>query len=196
MGANLWIMPILFIDNYDSFTYNLLQILEENSDMEISLLKNDRLREVDIERADAILVSPGPGIPKDIPHVRKMLEKYICQKKVLGICLGHQLIFEVFGGRLRHSGRIMHGESSPMEVTNRESDMFQGISSPFQGGRYHSWVCDEKTLPGDMCITAVDDRGNIMAIAHKEYKLRGLQFHPESIMTPDGIQMIRNWLDL
>lgn len=187
-------MKILVIDNYDSFTYNLVHIIRElGYDMRIVL--NDQIDLDQVEEYDHILLSPGPGLPKDAGLMPQLLQKYTSSKNILGVCLGHQAIGEAFGSRLFNLEKVYHGIVTPIQVLE-EDQLFDGLPKAFQVCRYHSWVIDKESISSDLLITSVAENGNIMSIKHKSFNVRGVQFHPESIMTEHGMQLIKNWLSL
>jgi len=187
---------ILVIDNYDSFTYNLVHILRElGLDKQMRIVRNDKFEIEEVEAYDNILLSPGPGVPKDGGHMPKVITKYASEKNILGVCLGHQAIGEAFGSSLYNLPQVYHGMVTPIEVVE-EDRLFSGIPSSFNVCRYHSWVIDKESVSPDLVITSVAENGNIMSVKHKEYNVRGVQFHPESIMTEHGIQLMKNWIEL
>lgn len=188
-------MKTLVIDNYDSFTYNLVQILEELTGDHIPVCRNDQLP-ADLDYYERLVLSPGPGVPDQAGQLKAVIEQYADSKKILGVCLGHQAIGEVFGAKLRNLDRVYHGVATDMLVSDPEEVLFKGIGKRFQAGRYHSWVIDKATLPSDLEVTAVDEKGEIMALSHREYPVKGVQFHPESILSPSGRQLIQNFLHL
>lgn len=185
-------MKILIIDNYDSFTYNIVDALRTLGTVP-DVVRNDRLDLDAIEDYDKIIISPGPGIPSEAGQLPQFLERYATRKPILGICLGHQALGEYFGAQLRNLSEVYHGVSSPVEIV-ADDYMFEGIDSGTQVGRYHSWVVDSEGLPESLEVTATSADGAIMAMRHRDYDVRGLQFHPESIMTPQGARMLDNWL--
>lgn len=187
-------MKILVLDNYDSFTYNLVYIIRElgyGGIMEI--YRNDKINLDDVGVYDKILLSPGPGIPSEAGIMPELLKTYSPTKDILGICLGHQAIGEAFGGTLINLSEVVHGLAS--EVNVREDLIFKGLPENFKIGRYHSWVINEQTLSPDLEITARTPDGQIMGVRHSKYKVRGLQFHPESVLTEHGVVMMKNWLE-
>ncbi|MFT5640157.1 MAG: anthranilate synthase component 2 [Cyclobacteriaceae bacterium] len=187
-------MKILVLDNYDSFTYNLVHIIRElGFAEELDVFRNDKISINDVGSYDHILLSPGPGLPKDAGIMPELLKKYASTKNILGVCLGHQAIAESFGGDLYNLTSVFHGIATKNILTN-EDPFFTNIPKEFQVCRYHSWAVKGENLPEELSITAVDESGSIMAIRHKEFNVRGVQFHPESIMTEHGKQMIKNWL--
>jgi len=189
-------MKIVLIDNYDSFTHILAQYLKEQDGVKITILQNDTFELPELNYFDKIVISPGPGIPSSAGNIIQVVRHFSGEKSVLGICLGLQAIYESFGGSLINLPTVQHGVTSMVEVIERLEPLFQGIESPFKAGRYHSWVCDPGTLPDCLRITAVDQQGTVMACRHKIHPTFGMQFHPESILTPDGKQMIKNFVKL
>lgn len=189
-------MKLLIFDNYDSFTYNIVHAVRELG-VEPDVIRNDRLLLPDVDRYDRIIVSPGPGIPSEAGILVPMLERYATSgKPILGICLGHQAIGQRFGARLRNLPEVYHGVRTPVNVTVDDEYLFDGLGRRFDVGRYHSWVVDRDGFPcGELEVTATDDAGMIMAMRHRRYDVRGVQFHPESILTPDGMTIISNWLN-
>ncbi|MVN20190.1 anthranilate synthase component II [Mucilaginibacter arboris] len=185
---------ILIIDNYDSFTYNLVHLVNELG-LECEVWRNDQFKLEDVAAFDKIILSPGPGIPSEAGLLLKVIETYAPTKSMFGVCLGQQAIAEVFGGELYNLNRPMHGLSTPIKVTDIEEKLFSGLPETFNVGRYHSWVVSEKGLPEEILITAIDEKDNsIMALRHKKYDVRGVQFHPESVLTEHGKKMMHNWL--
>lgn len=187
-------MKILVIDNYDSFTYNLVQYIEEILDQGITVVRNDEISLLDVENYDTIILSPGPGLPADAGIMPDLIKKYASTKNILGICLGHQAIGEAFGASLKNLSKVFHGIQSPISITASDEPIFQKMPSTVEVGRYHSWVINKNTLSEELEILAHDEDGEIQAIRHKTYNVRGLQFHPESIMTEQGRQMLSNFL--
>ena len=186
---------VLVIDNYDSFTYNLVHAVENILGQEITVWRNDQIDYDTIESFDYIILSPGPGIPEEAGDLKKIIGTYGTKKKMLGVCLGHQAIGEVFGAELQNLDKVYHGVQTKMMRTG-ESVLLEGLKEDFDGGRYHSWVIKKGTLPDDFAITSVDDQGEIMSMKHKEHDIYSVQFHPESILTPDGIQILENFLSV
>ncbi|WP_164111073.1 MULTISPECIES: anthranilate synthase component II [Sphingobacterium] len=184
---------ILVIDNYDSFTYNLVHLLQELG-VDYEVVRNDKFNLDYIDQFENILLSPGPGIPEEAGLLMDVIRTYASKKRILGICLGQQAIAEVFGGKLFNMSRPLHGIASSIIITDKDEKLFQGFPEESKIGRYHSWAVDEKSLPDVLKITAIDENGIIMAIAHKQYDVRGMQFHPESILTDNGKKLIENWL--
>jgi len=187
-------MKILLLDNYDSFTFNLLQLLREAGVKDLTIVKNDQLSLEAAEKYDAFVISPGPGLPIDSGITCELIRRYAGEKKILGVCLGMQAIAEVFGGKLVQPGHVLHGETVQVEPSIPLDPLFSEMESGFDAGLYHSWAVEEKSLPDCLQLTAQDSRGVIMALRHKEFDICGVQFHPESIMTPMGGKMIGNWL--
>lgn len=188
-------MKILVLDNYDSFTYNLVQYIQEILGKKIDVIRNDKIDLDDIENYETIILSPGPGLPKDAGIMPALIQRYAASKNILGVCLGHQAIGEAFGGELHNLSKVYHGVDTPMYVLDEQEVLFQNIPKVFIAGRYHSWVVKKEELPDCLEVTAVDSEGVVMAFRHKDYNVRGVQFHPESVMTPDGKQMLRNFLE-
>lgn len=188
-------MKILVLDNYDSFTYNLVHYLEKVSDSEIEVHRNNKITLDEIEQFDKILLSPGPGIPSEAGILLDVIRTFSPAKSILGVCLGQQAIAEVFGGSLFNLAEVFHGVSTPVEIVGDDL-FFKNIPKKLNVGRYHSWAVNKKDLPEQLEITALDEHGNIMALKHKMYDVRGVQFHPESVLTEHGLQMIKNWVDL
>lgn len=185
-------MKIAMIDNYDSFTYNLVHLVRELG-AEITVFRNDQFELSDLEDFDKIMLSPGPGIPSEAGLLLKVIETYAGMKPILGICLGEQAIGEFFGGTLVNLSDVFHGVQTPAHVV-ADDYIFKGLHRDILVGRYHSWVVDADSLPECLEATCTSDEGQVMALRHKEYDIRGIQFHPESVLTPDGKKMIMNWL--
>ncbi len=186
-------MKILVFDNYDSFTYNLVHAVKKLGYDDVEVHRNDKITLGDIARFDKIILSPGPGIPSESGILLDVIRTYAPSKSILGVCLGEQAIAEAFGGTLINLSEVHHGISSMVDVLEKDV-LFDGLPKRLEVGRYHSWAAEKATLPECLTITAVDEEGMIMALAHKEYDVRGVQFHPESVLTPDGEQMLKNWL--
>ncbi|WP_234736276.1 anthranilate synthase component II [Tellurirhabdus bombi] len=187
-------MKVLVIDNYDSFTYNLVYLLRELG-CEVSVFRNDKISVEEVDQYDKILLSPGPGIPSEAGILQEVVRTYAPTKSILGICLGHQGIGEVFGGKLENMDDVYHGVAHRTFIKDPQEKLFQGIPSELLVGRYHSWTVVPDTLPDDVVITATDENGRVMGLAHKVYDVRGLQFHPESVLTEYGKEMLQNWLN-
>lgn len=186
-------MKILVIDNYDSFVYNLVHYLEE-LDCEVTVVRNDSFHMKEVEGFDKILLSPGPGIPSEAGKLKELIEHFAPLKPILGVCLGHQAIGEVFGGNLENLAHVFHGVSTKAHILSPTEPLFKGMGSTMAIGRYHSWVVSRKNLPNLLEITSVDENGEIMSLRHKLYDVCGVQFHPESVLTPEGKQIILNWV--
>jgi anthranilate synthase component 2 len=185
---------ILVIDNYDSFTYNLVHLINELGH-EAVVWRNDKFDLTDIAQFDKILLSPGPGIPEEAGLLLDVIRTYAPTKSIMGVCLGQQAIAEVFGGSLLNLGRPMHGIATPITVLEENEPIFKDCLSPIEVGRYHSWVVNPTDFPKSLTVTATDSNGQIMALRHNEFDVCGVQFHPESVLTPSGKQMMKNWLD-
>ena len=188
-------MNILLLDNYDSFTYNLKHQLE-GFDVDVDVRRNDEIEVADVAVYDRIVLSPGPGVPSEAGKMMEVISRYKHEKKILGVCLGLQAMAESEGGKLFNLTKVLHGKSIPTRVIDSGEPMFRGIPSVFLTGRYHSWSVSADSLPKSFRITADDEMGGIMALTHENQLLRGVQFHPESILTEFGNQLIKNWLDL
>lgn len=188
-------MKILVLDNYDSFTYNLVNYLEMVDHTDVDVFRNDAIALEKIASYDKILLSPGPGLPSESGILLPLIKAYAATKSILGICLGHQAIGEVFGGKLVNLATVYHGVATEMKIL-KEDVLFGGIPNNFKAGRYHSWVVDRNNFPEELEITAEDENGYVMALRHKKFDLVGVQFHPESILTEHGVLMIRNWVEL
>jgi anthranilate synthase component II len=183
---------IVIIDNYDSFTYNLSHLVKALG-ADVTVLRNDRFDLDDLRRFDKIILSPGPGIPSEAGLLTDVVRRYSAEKPMLGVCLGHQAIGEVFGGKLVNLDQVFHGVAT--EGTHTDDPLFAGVPQKFTMGRYHSWVVDSENLPDCLEVIAKSEEGQIMALRHKEFNVRGIQFHPESVLTPQGDVIIRNFLD-
>jgi anthranilate synthase component 2 len=188
-------MRILLLDNYDSFTFNLYQLVGEVSGVMPDVIRNDKIMLEEIEKYDKIILSPGPGIPSEAGMMPEVVKEFAGKKSMLGVCLGHQCIAETFGATLENMARVCHGFGVETIVEKDDELLFQGLPKTFQSGRYHSWTVSPDNLPEYFEITATDADGRIMALRHTEYDLRGVQFHPESVLTPDGAIIMRNWLE-
>lgn len=183
---------IFVIDNYDSFTYNLVHYLEELG-AEVMVRRNDQFELSELEAYEYLLLSPGPGIPDEAGLLKAAIKKYASSKKILGVCLGQQAIGEVFGAKLVNLDTVFHGVATPVEVT-QDDVLFQDLPKTFEVGRYHSWVV-QTPLPEDLIATSFDDNHQLMSLKHKSLPIRAVQFHPESILTPDGKKMLKNWIN-
>ncbi len=186
-------MNLLIIDNYDSFTYNIVHALRELG-VTPDVVRNDAISVDEAGNYDAFIISPGPGIPSEAGIVPELLKRYSATKPVLGICLGHQAIGERFGASLRNLDNVYHGISSTIRITAPDC-LFEDLPDTIDVGRYHSWVIDRHGLPDDLIVTAMSDDGEIMAVRHRQYDVRGVQFHPESVLTPCGQKILSNWLN-
>jgi anthranilate synthase component 2 len=185
---------ILIIDNYDSFTYNLVHLVNEIG-LQCEVWRNDRFNIDEVDAFDKIILSPGPGIPSEAGLLLDVIEKYAPSKSIFGVCLGQQAIAEVFGGKLYNLSQPMHGIATPVKVTDNQEKLFIGLPQSFKVGRYHSWVVDEKAIPDSLMVTAIDEVDNtVMALRHKTHNVRGVQFHPESVLTEYGKELMQNWL--
>ena len=212
-------VKILVFDNYDSFTYNLVHLVEKIMHQKVEVVRNDQLPLEKVKGYDKIILSPGPGIPSEAGMLLPLIKAYATSKSILGVCLGHQAIGEAFGGKLLNLSTVYHGVATPVRVGNRQSvlsgvegsaigskedstfqiadsrrDLFKDLPQEFEVGRYHSWIISEEGFPDDLEVTARDDNNYIMALQHKTYDVQGVQFHPESVLTPVGEQIMRNWL--
>ena len=188
-------MNILLIDNYDSFTYNLSQYLEEEGgdDVEVTVWRNDQFGLDDVERFDKIVLSPGPGVPDEAGLLKAVIRRYAPTKPILGVCLGEQAIGEVFGAEIYNLNTVFHGIQSSVRIVASDY-IFDNLSDSIKVGRYHSWVVGKEDFPAELEVTAVSDEGQIMALKHRVYDVHGIQFHPESILTPEGRTIIRNFI--
>lgn len=186
-------LPVLVLDNYDSFTYNLVHYIEKYSKSEVQVFRNDEISLSEIEKYRNIVLSPGPGLPKDAGVLCDVIKHFYSSKNILGICLGHQAIAEVFGARLFNLTQVYHGVSNQIKII-KQSKITEGIPDSFMAGRYHSWAVDKNNFPKCLEILMEDENGIIMALKHIKYNVIGLQFHPESIMTEYGEKLIENWL--
>jgi len=185
---------ILVFDNYDSFTYNLVQMIERITDQKVDVYRNDEISLEEIEKYDKIILSPGPGIPEEAGILLDVIKKYAPTKSILGVCLGQQAIAEAFGGNLINLSEIFHGVATSSKTTRENIKLFRNLPEEIEVGRYHSWAVNNENFPEELEITAVDNDGMIMALQHKTYDVHGVQFHPESILTPEGEMIIRNFL--
>lgn len=185
---------ILLLDNYDSFTYNLFHYAEEFEGVEVNVFRVDEIRIDDIEKYDGIILSPGPGLPKESGLLIPIIERYKESKRIFGVCLGQQAIGEIFGGALQNLEKVYHGVATPININQPQHYLFKGMPSRIDVGRYHSWVVSQNNFPQCLRIDATDDSGSIMALSHRELDICAVQFHPESILTPNGKQIIANWL--
>ncbi len=186
-------MKILVLDNYDSFTYNLVHIIRA-LDYPLDIYRNDKISMEEVKKYDKILLSPGPGIPDEAGIMKQVVKEYGSSKSILGVCLGHQGIGEVYGAKLYNIPKVLHGVTSVATVTDSSDYLFKGVTSSFQATHYHSWAVLPESFTSDLRITATNEEGLVMALSHVKYDVKGVQFHPESIMTPEGPKMIANWL--
>jgi anthranilate synthase component II len=187
-------MKLLVLDNYDSFVYNIVHIIRElgyAKDMDI--VRNDKISLKEVEKYDKILLSPGPGIPSEAGIMQDIIKTYGPKKSILGVCLGHQGIGEVYGASLVNLPEVYHGLAITTKIVNKDR-LFDKVPENFKSGRYHSWAINPKSDLSKLVVTATDENGNIMAISHKEYDVKGVQFHPESILTENGKTILENWL--
>lgn len=186
-------MRVLVIDNYDSFTYNLVHYLEDLN-CDVTVIRNDKLTLEEVEPFHKILLSPGPGIPDEAGLLKPIIEKYAPTKSILGVCLGQQAIAEVFGGALINLDDVYHGVSTKTTITVDDESLFDGLEKNIEVGRYHSWVV-HPNLPDSLEATSFDENGQIMSLRHRIFDVKGVQYHPESVLTPNGKQMLKNWID-
>ncbi len=184
---------ILVIDNYDSFTFNLVHYLED-LECDVTVLRNDKFELEDVQQFDKIVLSPGPGIPDEAGLLKAVIKRYAPSKSILGVCLGQQAIAEVFGGQLINLEEVFHGVHTDVNICIDDETLFNGMDKTIEVGRYHSWVVDPN-LPEVLEATSVDENGQIMSLRHKEYDVKGVQFHPESVLTPNGKQLLENWIN-
>lgn len=185
-------MKVLVIDNYDSFVFNLVHYLEELG-CEVTVKRNDQLRIEEVDDFFKILLSPGPGVPEKAGLLKPIIQRYAPTKSIFGVCLGQQAIGEVFGGKLINLDKVFHGVATPVKVIE-EDILFKGMPKSFDVGRYHSWVV-QNPLPKDLIITSVDENGQVMSLRHKTYDVRAVQYHPESVLTPLGKTILKNWIE-
>ena len=189
-------MKTLVLDNYDSFTYNLVQLLRElGHGDQTTVVRNDKLTLEEVDAYDAVLLSPGPGLPAEAGLMPQLIRRYAPTKRLLGVCLGHQGIAESFGGTLYNLPAVLHGVATEAEVLVPDDRLFAGLPARFQVGRYHSWVVRPESMPAALEVTARDANGQVLAFRHRQYDVRGVQFHPESILTEHGKEMLQNWLE-
>ncbi|MCX7551895.1 anthranilate synthase component II [Xanthomarina sp. F2636L] len=184
---------ILVIDNYDSFTYNLVHYLEDLG-CQVTVKRNDQLHLDDVEAFYKIVLSPGPGIPDEAGLLKPIIKKYANTKSILGVCLGQQAIAEVFGGKLINLETVFHGVATKVTSCVTDEVLFKGLEKTFEVGRYHSWVVDTK-LPEELEATSFDENGQIMSLRHRIYDVKGVQYHPESVLTPNGKKILENWIN-
>ncbi len=193
-------MKILIFDNYDSFTYNLLHVVEKILHEKVDVFRNDKIALEKIGDYDKIILSPGPGLPAESGLLLALIKEYAASKSILGVCLGQQAIAESFGGKLVNLKNVYHGVATKIEVNQsrqlKQNDVFKSLPAELEVGRYHSWIVSEEHFPADLEITAQDENGYIMALQHKTFDVQGVQFHPESVLTPMGETIMRNWLNV
>ncbi len=187
-------MKILVFDNYDSFTYNLVHLVQKITNTKVDVFRNDEIALKKVADYDKIILSPGPGIPIEAGMLLPLIKEYASSKSILGVCLGHQAIGEAFGGKLINLDTVYHGVATNCKLAIEECRLFAGLPERISVGRYHSWIVSEEDFPAELEITANDENGYIMGLQHKKYDVQGVQFHPESVLTPDGEAIIRNWL--
>ncbi|MBT8268652.1 MAG: aminodeoxychorismate/anthranilate synthase component II [Flavobacteriaceae bacterium] len=185
-------IKVLMIDNYDSFTYNLVHYLEDLG-CDVTVMRNDKLVLEDVKPFDKIVLSPGPGIPDEAGLLKSIISKYASTKSILGVCLGQQAIGEVFGGSLINLDQVFHGVATTVRIV-KEDSLFKGLDEKIEVGRYHSWVVNPE-LPSDLEATSYDEDGQVMSLRHKTFDVKGVQFHPESVLTPGGKQILKNWIN-
>lgn len=197
---NKGVGKILVFDNYDSFTYNLVHLVEKITHTKVDVYRNDKISLDDVNKYDKIILSPGPGIPEEAGLLLPLIKRYAATKSILGVCLGHQAIGQAFGGNLTNLSTVYHGVAT--NITQKKvapkgtNEVFSNLPEKLEVGRYHSWVVDKKSFPEELEITAEDENGFIMALRHKTYDVQGVQFHPESVLTPMGEKILRNWLEV
>ncbi len=187
-------MTVLVLDNYDSFTYNLVHYIEKIPNCKVDVFRNDALDISEIEKYDKIVLSPGPGIPDEAGILKDVIKKYAPLKPMFGVCLGLQAITEVFGGEIINMDKVYHGVATPMTQTSENNLLFKDIPKTFNAGRYHSWIAKNENFPEELTVTAKDENGGIMALSHKTYDLHAVQFHPESVLTEYGQKIIENFI--
>ena len=205
-------MKILVFDNYDSFTYNLVHLVEKILHQKVEVYRNDQIPLEKIREYDRIILSPGPGIPEEAGLLLPLIKEYASSKSILGVCLGHQAIGEAFGGKLVNLETVYHGVATPVKIVKRQTskvnnektsrltshvshNLFKGLPDEFEAGRYHSWIVSDENFPGELEVTARDENNYIMGLQHKSFDVQGVQFHPESVLTPRGEDILRNWLE-
>lgn len=187
-------MKILVFDNYDSFTYNLVHLVEKITHTKVDVYRNDKIALEKIKEYDKIILSPGPGIPEEAGLLLALIKEYAATKSILGVCLGHQAIGQAFGGELINLSTVYHGVATPIKILNSKSQILKDLPEEVEVGRYHSWIVSDENFPDELEVTARDENNYIMALQHKKYDIQGVQFHPESVLTPCGEKIMRNWL--
>ena len=188
-------MKILVFDNYDSFTYNLVHLIEKITHGKVAVFRNDEIPLEKVADYDKIVLSPGPGLPAEAGLLEPLIKEYAAQKSILGVCLGHQAIGEVFGASLINLSTVYHGIATPIQILDKQSNILKNLPEEIEVGRYHSWVVSDIDFPEELQITAIDRNGYIMGLQHKKYDVQGVQFHPESVLTPLGEVILKNWLE-
>ena len=188
-------MKILIIDNYDSFTYNLVHMVEDITGVYPSVYRNDEISVDEVANYDLIILSPGPGLPDEAGILKEVIKTYAASKPIFGVCLGLQAITEVFGGSLENLENVFHGVATKMKITNCDAVIYKNVPTEFEAARYHSWIASSKKFPSELEITSVDEDGSIMSLQHKKYNISAVQYHPESILTPVGEQIVRNFIE-
>jgi len=187
---------IIVLDNYDSFTYNLVHYIESNPNYEVDVFRNDEISIDAIDNYNTIILSPGPGLPEEAGILKELVKRYAPTKKILGVCLGMQAIGEVFGGELENLNDVFHGVATPITITNPNDLLYKNLPENIEVGRYHSWVISNNNFPNKLVVTSKDDNDQIMSIKHQDYNVYGVQYHPESILTEHGKEIINNFLDI
>lgn len=188
-------MKILILDNYDSFTYNLVHMVEDITGIYPAVFRNDEISIEAVNNYDLIILSPGPGIPDEAGILKEVIKTYAGKKPIFGVCLGLQAITEVFGGSLKNLDTVFHGVATTMKITDFDAQIFKNIPTEFEAGRYHSWIASKSDFPAELKITSIDEFGEIMSLEHEKYNISAVQFHPESILTPIGEQLVRNFIE-
>ncbi len=186
-------MKILVLDNYDSFVYNLVYILKDLG-QDVDVFRNDKIALEEVKKYDKILLSPGPGIPEEAGILLDVIKEYAATKSIFGVCLGHQAIGEAFGAKLHNMGEVLHGVTTKCIITQPNEVLFKGVPAEVEVCRYHSWTVVPETMPQELIVTAIDEKGFVMAEAHTQYDVRGVQFHPEAYLTQYGVKMVENWV--
>jgi len=185
---------ILILDNYDSFTYNLVHYVKDYGTHDVDVFRNDKITVQDVDAYDGIILSPRPGLPREAGNLMAIIENYCKSKRIFGVCLGLQAIGEFFGGELYNLSEVYHGVSHEIELLEPRHYLFEGLPTTIEAGRYHSWMVNREGFPDCLVINAIDDQGRVMALSHKTYDVCAVQFHPESILTPRGKEILFNWL--